>query len=78
MDQSGWGKSNRKGRGRQCLLEEQEEESAVGDDAEEGVKQTVEKARALHEKTASDESFEKRQMLWKGMSGKGWSAMIQQ
>ena len=78
VDQSGWGNSNRRGRWRRCLLEEQEEEPMVEGGAEEEVKQTVKKLRTLQEKTASDESFEKRQMLWKGMSGKGWSAMVQQ
>ena len=80
MDKSGWVNLNRRGdrRGRRCLLQEQEEESTVENGAEEEVKQIVKKLRTLQEKTASTESFEKRQMLWKGMSGKGWSAMIQQ
>ena len=43
-----------------------------------GAKQTARRVKTLQEKTASDESYEKRQMLWKGMSGKSWSVLIQQ
>ena len=36
------------------------------------------RARALQDKPATDECFEKKQMMWKGMSGRSWSALVQQ
>jgi hypothetical protein len=37
-------------------------------------------AQTLSEKVATDESYEKRQMLWKGMAGAGrsWIELVQQ
>ena len=35
------------------------------------------KAQAQKDKAAS-ESYEKRQMLWKGMAGRGWTELVQQ
>ena len=32
----------------------------------------------LDEKAAADESYEKRQMLWKGMAGRSWIELVQQ
>ena len=38
--------------------------------AELGVKQAVRRVKTLQGETASDESYERRQMWWEGMSGK--------
>ena len=42
------------------------------------LKQPARKARTLQEKSGVDECSEKEQMLWKGMSGRSWSALVQQ
>ena len=36
------------------------------------------KVQTLGEKAAADESYEERQMLWKGMTGRSWSKLVQQ
>ena len=34
--------------------------------------------QTLKEKASADESYEERQMLWKGMAGRGWTELVQQ
>ena len=70
MGQSRWSKPGRKRRGRQRLLEGQEDAVTVEGGAEMGVKQALRRVKTLQEKTASKESYAKRQMMWEGMSGK--------
>ena len=79
VDQSRWRRADNGSKGRQLLSEEQEEQEAVLEGAiEQRMKQPIGKPRRLQEKTGAEESYEKRQMLWKGMSGKCWSTLVQQ
>ena len=34
------------------------------------------KTQTLKEKASADESYEKRQMLWKGMTGRSWTELV--
>ena len=52
-------------------------ESSGGGGAE-AVEQAARKARALKEKAESNECYEERQMLWTGMTGRGWTALMEQ
>ena len=36
------------------------------------------KTQTLKENASADESYEKGQMLWKGMAGRGWAELVQQ
>jgi hypothetical protein len=71
--QAGWSKA---ARGKKQVLEEGQENALVGElwVEQAGVSG---KAQAQKEKAAA-ESYEKRQMLWKGMAGRSWSEMVEQ
>ena len=70
--QAGW---NRAARGKRQVLEE--EAPDVGAEAEQAGVPRETQAQAQEEKAAA-ESYEKRQMLWKGMAGRSWSELVQQ
>jgi hypothetical protein len=69
--QAGWSKA---ARGKKQVLEEDRKDAPVGDAGAEQAGVSG-KAQAQKEKAAA-ESYEKRQMLWKGMAGRSWSEMV--
>ena len=70
--QAGWSKAIR--RRRQVLVDDQED--ALGEASREQAGVSGE-TRAQKEKAAA-ESYEKRQMVWKGMAGKSWTGLVQE
>ena len=73
--QAGWSKA---ARGKRQVLEDgQEDAPDVGVEAEQAGVPGKAQAQAQGEKAAA-ESYEKRQMLWKGMAGRSWSELVQQ
>ena len=70
MQQGGWGRAAR-GR-RQELEDGQEDAPEVAREEQAGESG---KANASKEKAAT-ESYEKRQMLWKGMAGRSWTELV--
>ena len=58
------------------MLEDSQEDEPGGEAREEQAGVSG-KAQAQKERAAA-ESYEKRQMLWKGMAGRSWSELVQQ
>ena len=70
--QAGWGKAAR--RRKQVLEDDQEDASEEASREQAGM---LGEARAQKDKIAA-ESYEKRQMLWKGMTGRSWTGLVQE
>ena len=70
--QAGWSKATR--RRRQVLVDDQEDAPGEASREQAGVSGET---RAQKEKAAA-ESYEKRQMLWKGMAGRSWTGLVQE
>ena len=75
VQQAGWSGA---ARGRRQVLEGGQE--GVTEEARVRRAGVTGKAQTEKEKAPADESYEKRQMLWKGMAGAGssWIEMVQQ
>ena len=70
--QAGWGRAARE---RKQVLEDGQEDAPEEVRAEQAGESG--KAQAQKDKAAT-ESYEKRQMLWKGMAGRSWTELVQQ
>ena len=68
--QAGWSKAARR---RKQMLENDQEDAPV--EAREEQAGLLGEARAQREKAAA-KSYEKRQMLWKGMAGRSWTGLV--
>ena len=73
--QTGW---SRAARGKRQVSGD-DQEDAPGTEIRAGQAEVSGKAHAqAQEEKAATESYEKRQMLWKGMAGRSWSELVQQ
>ena len=70
---AGVGQPEGGGRGWRVVLKEDVMEEARARQA--GV---AGETQTLKEEASANESYEKRQMLWKGMAGRGWTELVQQ
>ena len=73
VQQAGWSGA---ARGRRQRLEGSQED--VMEEARARQAGVAGKTQTLNEKASADESYEERQMLWKGMAGRSWTELMQQ